>query len=157
MTKEEQLMLALRDLFSKMVLLHKFKMKDLLKDLNASEVDSIEYIGNHVDPNVTKLAETFYMTSGAISKTTRKLIKKGLIESYQKPENKKEIYFRLTARGQEIHTIHEDAHKGFMERDKAIFEQVTDEQFNSMLGFVEIYRRHLDSEIEKIDTDIKAE
>ena len=35
------------------------------------------------------------MTRGAISKITKKLIKKGIIESYQKPDNKKEIYFRL--------------------------------------------------------------
>ena len=33
------------------------------------------------------------MTSGAISKIAKKLIKKGIIESCQKPDNKKEIYF----------------------------------------------------------------
>jgi hypothetical protein len=33
----------------------------------------------------------FYVTRGAISRMTKKLIQKGLVESYQKSENKKEI------------------------------------------------------------------
>lgn len=93
------------------------------------------------------------MTRGAISKLTKKLIQKGLIESYQKSDNKKEIYFRLTEQGKVIYNIHEDLHKEFQERDKAVFEQVTEEQFDSMLSFVEKYSRHLDAEIKKQGID----
>jgi len=106
---------------------------------------------------VTKLAESFYMTRGAISKLTKKLIEKGLIESYQKSDNKKEIYFRLTQQGKVIYQIHEDLHNEFHERDKAVFEQVTDDQFDSMLQFVDKYNRHLDAEIKKLGTDLKSE
>lgn len=94
------------------------------------------------------------MTRGAISKITKKLIKKSIIESYQKPDNKKEIYFRLTEPGKAIYTIHEELHKEFRERDKAVFEQVTEAQFDSMLGFIENYRRHLDAEIKKAGVDV---
>lgn len=94
------------------------------------------------------------MTRGAISKITKKLIKKGIIESYQKPDNKKEIYFRLTEQGKEVYKIHEELHKEFQERDKAVFDQITDEQFDMMLSFVERYSRHLDAEIEKQGIDI---
>ena len=94
------------------------------------------------------------MTRGAISKMTKKLIKKGVIESYQKPDNKKEIYFRLTEQGKAINKVHEELHKEFQERDKAVFEQVTEEEFDSMLDFVEKYSRHLDAEIKKQGADI---
>jgi len=97
------------------------------------------------------------MTTGAISKITKKLIKKGIIESYQKPDNKKEIYFRLTEQGKVIYEIHEKLHKEFQERDKAVFEQVTVEQFDSMLSFVEKYSKHLDTEIKKMGMDMKSE
>ena len=147
MNKEEQVIMGFRDLHNKMVSLNKFKMEDSLKGYKSSEVHCIEYIGRNVDSNVTKLAESFYMTRGAISKTTKKLIKKGIIESYQKPDNKKEIYFRLTPQGEVINKVHEELHKEFQERDKAVFEQVTEEQFDSMLGFVGKYNRHLDAEI----------
>ena len=96
MKKEEQVMMGLRDLLNKMASLNKSKMKDSFDDYKSSEVHCIEYIGRNVDSNVTKLAESFYVTRGAISKLTKKLIKKGIIESYQKPDNKKEIYFSLT-------------------------------------------------------------
>jgi DNA-binding MarR family transcriptional regulator len=154
MNKEEQVIMGFRDVYNKMVFLNKVKMEDSLKGYKSSEVHCIEYIGRNVDSNVTKLAESFYMTRGAISKITKKLIKKGIIESYQKPDNKKEIYFRLTEQGKVTYKIHEELHKEFQERDKAVFEQVTEEQFDIMLSFVEKYGRHLDAEIEKQGVDI---
>jgi len=153
MNKEEQVIASFWDLINKMAALNKFKMKDSLKGYKSSEVHCIEFIGRNVDSNVTKLAET-YMTRGAISKITKKLIKKGIIESYQKPDNKKEIYFKLTEQGKVINKIHEDLHKEFQERDKAVFEQVTAEQFDAMLDFAEKYSRHLDAEIKKLGVDI---
>nr|WP_315019588.1 MarR family transcriptional regulator [uncultured Aminipila sp.] len=157
MNKEEQVKMRFRDLYNKMTWLNKLKMENRFKGYKSSEVHCIECIGRNDDSNVTKLAESFYMTRGAISKMTKKLIKKGVIESYQKPENKKEIYFRLTEQGQEIYKVHEELHKEFQERDKVVFEQVTEEQFDSMLGFMEKYNRHLDAEIKKQGIDIKSE
>lgn len=157
MNKEDQVMIGYRDLYNKMVWLNKIKMEDSLKGYKSSEVHCIEFIGKNTDSNVTRLAESFYMTSGAISKLTKKLIKKGLIESYQKPENKKEIYFRLTEQGKGVYQIHEELHQEFRERDKAIFEQVTEEQYDIMLRFVKDYSNHLDAEIKKLGIDIKAD
>lgn len=157
MNKEDQIIMGVRDLYNKMVWLNKDKMEDSLKGFTSSEVHCIEYIEKNVDSNVTKLAESFFMTRGAISKLSKKLIEKGLIESYQKSDNKKEIYFRLTEQGKVIYKIHEDLHKEFQERDKAVFEQITEEQFNSMLSFVDKYNKHLDIEIKKLDIDMKSE
>ncbi|MWV47609.1 MarR family transcriptional regulator [Paenibacillus sp. HJL G12] len=157
MNKEELVIMNFRDLFNKMAWLNKFKMEASLRDYKPSEVHCIESIEKNEDSNVTKLAESLYMTSGAISKITKKLMKKGIIESYQKPDNKKEIYFRLTEQGKTIYQIHEDLHKEFQERDKAVFEQVTEEQFDSMLKFMEKYSRHLDAEIKKQGIEMKSE
>ncbi|WP_063554514.1 MarR family transcriptional regulator [Clostridium ljungdahlii] len=155
MNKAEHIIKGFSDVYNKMVLLNKFKMEISLKEYTSSEVHCIEYIGENEDSNVTKLAEAFYMTRGAISKITKKLIKKGAIESYQKPDNKKEIYFRLTKQGQETYKIHEELHKEFQERDKAVFEQVTEEQLDMMLSFMKKYSSHLDAEIKKQGLDIK--
>lgn len=156
MNKQEQVIMNFRDLFNKMVWLNKSKMENSLKGYKPSEVHCIEYIGKNADSNVTELAEHFYMTRGAISKLTKKLIEKGLIESYQKSDNKKEIYFRLTEHGKAIDKVHEELHKEFRERDKVIFDQVTEDQISSMLSFMEKYSRHLDEEIKKLDIDTKS-
>ncbi|MBE6086469.1 MAG: MarR family transcriptional regulator [Clostridium beijerinckii] len=157
MNKQEQVLMDFRKVFNKMAWLNKLKMEDSLKGYNPSEVHYIECIGRNVESNVTKLAESLYMTRGAISKMTKKLIQRGIIESYQKPDNKKEIYFRLTEQGQKVYEIHEKLHKEFQERDKVVFEQVTDEQFDAMLGFIEKYSRHLDAEIKKLGIDTKSD
>ncbi|WIM39290.1 MarR family transcriptional regulator [Paenibacillus sp. PK4536] len=157
MNKKEQVLTHFRDLFSKLVWLNKLKMESSLTDYKPSEVHCIEYIGNHTDANVTKMAESLYMTRGAISKITKKLIDKQLIESYQKPDNKKEIYFKLTEQGIQIQHMHEQLHQEFEERDQVVFEQVTDEQFENMLRFIEKYSNHLDDEIKKLDHDPKSE
>ncbi len=151
MNKEKQLLMNFNDVYNKIVMLNKPKMEESLKGHKPSEVHCIESIGKSGSANVTQLAESLYMTRGAISKLTKKLLEKGLIESYQKLDNKKEIYFRLTESGKEIFTIHEELHNEFRERDKVVFEQLTETQFDSMLGFLETYSRHLDEEIKKQD------
>ncbi|MEW9138783.1 MarR family transcriptional regulator [Bacillus wiedmannii] len=156
MNKEEQVMNGFRELYNKMVWLNKDKMEEGLKGFKSSEVHCIEYIENNSDSNVTQLAEAFYVTRGAISRMTKKLINKGFIESYQKSENKKEIYFRLTEQGKEIYKIHEELHNEFQQRDKAVFEQVTEAEFDSIINFVEKYSRHLDAEIKKQGIHIKS-
>ena len=156
MTKEEQIITSFRSLVNKMASLNKFKMKDRLHGYQSSEVHCIEYIGKSADANVTKLAQTFYVTRGAISKLTKKLMEKGLIESYQKPSNKKEVYFRLSKQGKEIHKIHMNLHKEFQKRDKVVFAQVTEKQFDAMLRFAEMYSNHLDAEIEKLGIELTS-
>lgn len=156
MSKGEQVIKGFWDLLNKMMLLNNYKMKISLKDYKPSEVHCIEYIGTNVDTNVTKLAQSFRMTTGGITKITKKLIDKGLIESYKRPNNKKEIYFKLTDQGMKVYKVHEKLHKEFQERDKNVFEQFNDEEFDMMLSFVELYSRHLDTEIMKIDVNISS-
>ena len=68
---------------------------------------------------------------------------------------RKKFILSLPNKG-EIYKIHEDLHKEFQERDKAVFEQVTEEEFDSIISFVEKYSRHLDAEIKKQGIHIKS-
>ncbi|WP_090918505.1 MarR family transcriptional regulator [Paenibacillus polysaccharolyticus] len=154
MNKQEQVMLNFRDLFNKLVWINKSKMESSLQGYKPSEVHCIEFIEKNVDSNVTKLAESMYMTKGAISKLTKKLIEKGLIKDYQKTNNKKEVFFKLTQQGRVVFDIHEKLHKEFQERDESVFKHVTEEQFDHMLDFIELYSKHLDTEIKKQGLDI---
>lgn len=153
MDKEELVVSNFRKLINKYAWFNKVKMEESLKGYKSAEVHYIECIGKYLEPNVTKIAEVLYMTRGAISKMTKKLEQKGLIESYQKPENKKEIYFRLTKEGQDIYEIHEKLHKEFRDRDKVVFKGITDEQYDSMLAFIQRYDEHLDFEINKLQQE----
>ena len=154
MNKREEVLAGFSEVFNKRAWLNKVKMEKALAGYAASEVHCIEFIGKHKDPNVTKMAESMYMTRGAISKLTKKMLKKGYIESYQKTDNKKEIYFMLTAEGKKVFEIHERLHREFEERDEVVFEPVTDAQYDAFLKFLERYNQHLDQEIKKQDITI---
>ena len=82
----------------------------VLDGLNLAEVHCIDQIGAADHANVTKIADAMRLTKGAISKITKKLLCKGLIESYQRPGNNKEICFRLTAGGRQIFEEHRTCH-----------------------------------------------
>lgn len=156
METEKRIMELLWDLFNKMMWLNEQSLKKALNSYKPSEIHCIDYIGNHSEPNVTQLADAFYMTRGAISKLTKKLITKGLIESYQKTGNRKEIYFCLTEKGHDIFKIHEELHHGFDVRDKFVFEQISQAELDGILHFAEIYNRHLDDELGKLGLDMKS-
>jgi DNA-binding MarR family transcriptional regulator len=67
--------------------------------LHHAEVHLLEAIKAHEGANVGELARHLEMTSDAISQVTKKLLDKGLIEAYKKPGNRKEVFSRLTSRG----------------------------------------------------------
>ena len=110
---QEQIMTSLTDLFNKIDAYYKPQMEAEFSNISLSEIETIEFIAKTPYPNVTKLAHHLYMTRGAASKIAKKLLKKNLVESYQIPQNKKEIYFRLTKEGQEINDRHESLHQKF--------------------------------------------
>ena len=86
--KELALMLERQDMLSKLT------EGKCLDEYGYSETHCIDYIGRLELPNVTKIAEHMGMTRGAISKMTKKLLAKGLIEKYTLESNKKEVYFK---------------------------------------------------------------
>ncbi|MBX9993846.1 MULTISPECIES: MarR family transcriptional regulator [Priestia] len=143
MDKRQQLMSELMDLCNEIIWRNKPEVELALKDYKLSEIELIENIALIPNANVTKLAAASYMTRGAISKLTKKLIAKNMIESYQSVENKKEIYFRLTTNGQKINDVHQELHQSFLERDKEVFKYMTDEEFDTIFRFIGRYRHHL--------------
>ncbi|MBU5210207.1 MarR family transcriptional regulator [Heyndrickxia oleronia] len=143
MDKRQQLMSELMDLCNEIIWLNKPELESALDGYTLSEIELIENISLIPNANVTKLAAASYMTRGAISKLTKKLIAKNIIESYQNAENKKEIYFRLTTNGQKINNVHQELHRTFLERDKEVFKNMTDDDFNTIFRFIGRYRQHL--------------
>ena len=143
MDRGEQLMDALWGMLQRRQALDGAAWKQAAKDLNLTELRCIEYVGSHTNVNSTRLAEIFYMTTGATSKLTKKLLAKGLLQRYQRPDNRKEIYFRLTEAGNQLFATLSDLRQKIRERDAPIFERMTDEECNAILGFVRRYDDHL--------------
>jgi DNA-binding MarR family transcriptional regulator len=144
MFQQAEILSNLTDLHNKINYYYRPQMESAFSEISFSEIESIELIALLDYPNVTKLAEALYVTRGAISKVTKKLLKKGLIESFKSPENKKEVYFRLTQAGTEINNRHEAMHKKFLKHDEVVFEELSEQESEIILNFLEKYNHHLD-------------
>ncbi len=144
MDRGEHLMEALWDMMNKKRVLDQTELRTISEELNTTELRCIEYVGRNTNVNATRLAEAFYMTTGAASKLTKKLLAKGLVSRYQKLENRKEVYFRLTEEGESLFEAVSALRERLSNRDAAIFDELTPEQYDTILRFVGRYSDHLD-------------
>ena len=117
------------------------------------EVHCIDYIEKIQDPNVTKLSKALRVTRGAISKTTKRLVASRAISKYQKAENKKEIYYKLTDKGKEIYLEHEAMHRTQMERDVTFFSQLSEEEKNQMIDLLNKIYGEISKELKVMGLD----
>lgn len=147
MKEQEEIMLSLTDLFNKMDQLRKPQMVEKFQGYSFLEIACIEFIAKLDEPNVTKLADQLYVTRGAISKATKKLLQKEDIATFQNADNKKEIYFKLTAKGKKINQQHEQLHDEFLISDQPVFESFSSKDLDTILQFTQLYNEHLDKEL----------
>ncbi len=82
-----------------------------------AELHTLSAICKHELVNASELAQIMGITKGAITQVVNKLIQKGLVEKFNMPGNKKEVYFRLTENGTKVNDDH-------CEHDKEILQPV---------------------------------
>ncbi|QZY56059.1 MarR family transcriptional regulator [Crassaminicella profunda] len=122
-----------------------------------SEVHTISAIKTLEKPNVTKISRKMNMTRGAISKITRRLIAKELIETYKLDNNKKEKYYKLTEKGESIYRQHEKAHNLWIERDKQFMNSFSKNEIEFIKDFMIKYNLYLDERMRVFElTEKKA-
>ncbi|TCS78157.1 MarR family transcriptional regulator [Pectinatus cerevisiiphilus] len=111
--------------------------KKLFEGMRLAEVHCIDKIGSIEDANVTKIATEMHMTRGAISKICKKLLCRKLIDSYQKPENNKEVYFNLTEEGKEIYFVHKKYHDRAIQSYLDMLTAYTEDEEKAILKFLQ--------------------
>lgn len=114
-----------------------------------TEIHCVEVIGQEVQINGTKLAQLMNITRGAASKITKRLMEHKLVECFKHPENKKEIYFKLTDKGMDIYRQHEIAHKAWEERDINFLETIDLNERKIILSFLTSFNSYLEQLIQE--------
>lgn len=142
--KELALMLERQDMLSKLT------ESQCLDEYGYSETHCIDYIGRLELPNVTKVAEHMGMTRGAISKMTKKLLAKGLIEKYTLETNRKEIYFRLTEEGRLLFEEHAKRHRLWEKRDMNFLSRYSSEEVRMVHRFMREFNGYLEGQIAEL-------
>jgi len=151
--KHQILLKEIASMLQRQEMLTKLTESVCLEEYSYSETHCIDYIGKTELPNVTKIADNMQMTRGAISKMTKKLLAKGLIEKYTLESNKKEIYFRLTESGTELYKEHEKRHKLWEQRDSKFLERYSPEEMEIITKFMKEFNMYLEEKIEEYTED----
>ncbi len=108
-----------------------------------SEAHFVEAICDHPGANTNDLAQILGLTKGNISLRAARLCEKGYIEKYNREDNRKEIHYRLTRRGQEIYDAHATYH---FDRNRAIyhrFDSLSPEDKKLVLDFLKEYAAYM--------------
>lgn len=150
MIEELHLLETLIKIFEKYDILIGLESAMNFEGLNYSEVHTLDLIGSVEDVNGILLSKKMNMTKGALSKITKKLLEKDLIESYKKSGNKKEIYFKLSEGGKIIYEKHRRIHEEGIERDKELFSSFSQDERTVILKFMDKTIKDIDLKIDSI-------
>ncbi|MFD2211938.1 MarR family transcriptional regulator [Virgibacillus halophilus] len=86
-------------------------LKEVLKEITVSMLHVLEAIGQLEPVNGITISQKMNIPKGTVSKATRRLADKQLINSSTRPNNKKERIFHTTALGKELFYLHRDLHQ----------------------------------------------
>jgi len=153
MLKSNKLFKNFRKVSEKQDFLSKLNTLETLDDYGFSELHCIDLIGKIEDPNVSIIAKRLEMTTGAISKICKKLIKREAIASYKKPDNKKELYFKLTDLGKELYIKHEEKHEQWEDKDLLFLSQFSDEESEIINKYLEKFGEYIDKQMRELNNN----
>ena len=109
-----------------------------------AEAHLVESIHNHPDANANELARILGFTKSNLSLRTAKLCDKGLVERYNKDGNRKENYYRVTAKGRALYEAHARFHR---ELNRPIYQKYLSfsaDQKTFLCGFLKEYADYLE-------------
>ncbi len=130
------------------------KADEVLKDYSISEMHCIDNIERIENANVTKISQEMNITKGGISKLLKKLLKRGVIETYTIQTNKKEIYYRLTPAGKEVFSAHEKMHQDWYSKDEDFFKQFDKKEIQTAERILAQYNELLKERLNDLEGDL---
>lgn len=145
---DRELALALAEKINRAMNAHNGEMK-VARDygtgflLYHSEVHLLDAINLHEGENERELAARLGVTKGAVGQVAKKLLSKGLAESYRLPGNKKEIYFRLTALGRKAIAGHQQHHERINTGLFAYIESLEEKDVKIIMEFLDVMTQSL--------------
>ena len=111
--------------------------------LYQSEIHFIDAVEPGYGMIASRVAQKLGITKGAVTQIADKLVKKGLIEKYKKPDNKKEVYIKLTRDGEIAYESHRLFHKQLADKMIVYLDGLSPKQMQALTGLLDIIDKNL--------------
>ena len=105
--------------------------------LSWSEAMFLNSLQSNPLANVSRIAEQLSLTKGAVTQTYQKLHQKGLIEAFQRKDNKKEKYFRFTPVGEAVWQEHQQHYARANRKLCDYFSTLNENEVRAVLRFLD--------------------
>lgn len=102
-----------------------------------AEVIFLECITRNKGENVSGLAGCLGVTKGAVTQISAKLLQKELIEVVKRGDNKKEKYYRLTRRGEQVTRRHRLDHEEANRKISDFFSMLQPSEMHVIFRFLQ--------------------
>ncbi|MEK3704745.1 MarR family transcriptional regulator [Paenibacillus sp. FSL R7-0198] len=87
------------------------EVQELIEEMTVTMLHVLDAIGTLEPVNGITISKQFGFSKGTVSKITKRLVQKNIILPEYLPDNKKEVLFRMTERGQDIYRLHQAMHQ----------------------------------------------
>ncbi|MFT8566176.1 MarR family transcriptional regulator, partial [Liquorilactobacillus satsumensis] len=84
--------------------------KHIVSKISITELDVLQAISCASSLRIKELVTATYFPQGTVSKIVNRLVKKKLVKKYHQPNNKKDVYLKLTEHGCLVADLHEQYH-----------------------------------------------
>ncbi|MGG6311697.1 MarR family transcriptional regulator [Paenibacillus macerans] len=111
---------------------------------NLSTIHVLACIGDHEPINHSGVAEKMNLSKASITKISTKLLTHGYIERIQLNDNRKEVYYRLTAQGNKLYKLHEALHQEEEQRFMRFLNDYSDSELQTILRFFQAMAKQID-------------
>jgi DNA-binding MarR family transcriptional regulator len=118
--------------------------------LYASEINTLEIIGDSPGINLTQLAQKKGVTKSAVSQIVTKLVNKQLVIRNQSPDHEKVFFLELTDAGKVAFKNHEKFHEKY---DSPMIEKLlgmNNEQLDLVVGTFKMLESTIDSYLDDL-------
>lgn len=129
------------------------KYGKFLTDYTISEMHCLDYIGKIEKPNVTKLATALNFTKAGTSKMLKRLLLRKTVKTYTDSNNKKEVYYSLTASGKKIFAAHAILHKNWNSYTQQFLDTCPATQVKNTIKLLTNYSNYLQQLLENLQKD----
>lgn len=148
--KNKEMFKELVDIFQLVDILNKNGFEKEYGELNINEIHTIDFIGKNIKNNSSEISKFLNITRSGATKIVKKLLDKDYILEYSTTENKKEKYFNLTERGEDVYKKHLENHEKAQERDSKIFDAFDLEEKKVIDKFLNVLKDDLKKKVEDI-------
>ncbi|MEI3614371.1 MarR family winged helix-turn-helix transcriptional regulator [Pseudogracilibacillus sp. SO30301A] len=107
-------------------------------ELFMMEAHTLDLIGNHTKITTSEMAEITNRTKSAVSQIVHKLTKKGLVVKYRNPNNHRELFIELTAKGHVVYEYHRKLDEKEYGKHLKNLEDFTTEEFQAFIRLIKI-------------------